>query len=157
MKPPPHEVRSGGFMPCPRTFSELYPVGPEGISPLLSHLSLDGGDGHDTHDVVGRAAARKVVNRLGDALQDGAVGVGAGEALDQLVADVAGLEVREHEHVGLTGDGGAGSLELGDGGDDGGVELQVAIDGELGSLLLAELYGLLDLLGDLAAGGAMVE
>ena len=54
----------------------------------------------------------------------------------------------------FTGDGGAGSLELGDGGDDGGVELQVAVDGELGSLLLAELHGLLDLLGDLATGGA---
>ena len=54
-----------------------------------------------------------VVDRLGDAPQDGAVGVGAGEALDQLVADVACLEVGEHEHVGLTGDGGAGSLELG--------------------------------------------
>lgn len=124
---------------------------------LLSHLSLDGGDGYDTHDVVGRAAARKVVDRLGDALQDGAVSVGAGEALDQLVADVAGLEIGEHKHVGLAGNGGAGGLELGDGGNDGGVELQVAIDGELGSLLLAELNGLLDLLGDLAAGGAMVE
>ncbi len=30
---------------------------PEGICTLLSHLSLDGGDGHDTHDVVSRAAA----------------------------------------------------------------------------------------------------
>ena len=84
----------------------------------------------------------------------GAVGVGAGEALDQLVADVAGLEVGEHEHVGLAGNGGAGSLELGDGGDNSGIELQVAVDGELGSLLLAELHSLLDLLGDLAASGA---
>ena len=67
---------------------------PERMCTLLSHLSLDGGDGHDTHDVVGRAAARKVVNRLGDALQDGAVSVGASEALDQLVADVAGLNVK---------------------------------------------------------------
>lgn len=106
----------------------------------------------------GRAAARKVVDRLGDALQDGAVSVGAGEALDQLVADVAGLEIGEHKHVGLAAIlEEPGGLELGDGGNDGGVELQVAIDGELGSLLLAELNGLLDLLGDLAAGGAMVE
>lgn len=38
---------------------------PEGICPLLSHLSLDGGDGHDTHDVVSERRATDVV-RLGE-------------------------------------------------------------------------------------------
>ena len=121
---------------------------------LLGHLSLNGGDGDDANDIAGGATAREVVDRLGDALEDGAVGLGATEALDELVADVAGLEVGEHEDVGVTRDLALGGLQLSDLGHNGGVELQVAVDGELGSLLLGKRRGLLDLLGGVAAGGS---
>ncbi len=43
------------------------------------------------------AAARKIVDRAGDALGNRAVGFGLGQALDQFVADVAGVEVREDQ------------------------------------------------------------
>ena len=101
---------------------------------------------------MGGAAAGQVVHRLGDALQDGAVGLGLTEALHQLVADVAGSEVREHQHVCRPGNRRIGGLELGHLGNDGGIELQVSVDSDLGCLLLAEGNGFLHLLGGIAAG-----
>ena len=50
-----------------------------------------------------------------------------------------------------SGDAGAGELQLTDGGGDGGVELHLAVDGQLGSQLLGDLGGL----GGEAHGGAL--
>ncbi len=55
-------------------------------------------------------AARQVAHRLGEALEERAVGLGAGEALHELVADVAALQVGEHEGVRLAGHRRAGRL-----------------------------------------------
>ncbi len=74
-------------------------------------MSLDAGDGDDADDVICGAAARKIVHRSGEALRDGAVSVSAGEALDQLVADVAGVDVGEDEDVRLSRNGEPGAFE----------------------------------------------
>ena len=71
---------------------------------------LAGGDGDHLVDVVDGAAAAEVVDRAGDALEDGAYGLGLTDPLDDLLGDVADFQGREDEHVGLAGDGGAGGL-----------------------------------------------
>ncbi len=90
---------------------------------MLSRLRLHGGDGDGVNDVLGLAAARKVVGGLVQALQDRADGGRAGEAFGQLVGDVAGLQVWEDEDVGAARDRGAGRLRLADRGDERGVGL----------------------------------
>ena len=58
---------------------------------------LEEGYADRSHDVLGGAAAGEVVHRLGEALEVGADRVRAAEALGDLVADVAGVEVGEME------------------------------------------------------------
>lgn len=83
----------------------------------------------DSQDnVVDCAAARKVGNREVETLEDGAGDMEAGDLLEGLVEDVAGIEVGDDEDIGVTGDGGIGELFLGDGGIDGGVELHFAVE-----------------------------
>ena len=122
---------------------------------LLCHLCLDSGDCDDAHDILCGAAAGQIVHRLCDALEDRAIGLGASEALDKLVADVAGLEIREDEDIGMSCNLGARCLELSHGRDEGSVELQVAVEGKLGVLLLGKLRCLLDLRRDVALCGAL--
>ena len=72
-----------------------------------------------------------------------AVGGALCEALDQLDGDVGGVEVREDEHVAAAGDLGAlADLLCGDGGVDGGVELELAVGGDVRAALVDELDGL---------------
>ena len=105
-------------------------------SPSL--LRLDARDGHDAVDVVGGATTRKVVHGSGYSLRHRTVRLRLREALHQLVADVARIEVGEHEHVGLAGNRRARRLRRTHLGDDRGVELQFAVERELGSELLRD-------------------
>jgi hypothetical protein len=100
-----------------------------------------GDDGHLVH-FLGVAAAGEVVDGGVQALQDGAVGSEAAQALGYLIADVAGLDLREDEGVGIAGDLGAGELQLADHRGNGGVELHLAVHGELGDEGLALLAGI---------------
>ena len=95
---------------------------------MTERSGLAGSDQAHLVDLVSVAATGQVIDGRGQALQDGAVSVGAGEALDQLVADVAGLEVGEDQDVGVAGNLGLRSLEVCHGLDERGVKLQVAVD-----------------------------
>ena len=55
-----------------------------------------GDDGHGV-DLLGVAAAGEVVDGSVQAQQDGAVGVEAAQALGDLIADVAGVDVGEDD------------------------------------------------------------
>src|SRR3989339_276591 len=68
-------------------------VGPSG--------ALEGGDRRHVHDVLHAAAAGQVVDALGHPLQHRTHGLGSGQALDQFIADVAGVQVREDQDVGF--------------------------------------------------------
>lgn len=70
-------------------------------------------DGHFV-DLVGIAAPAQVVDGRVQALEDGAVGFIAAQALCNLIADVAGLDAREDEGIGIARDLGAGELQLAD-------------------------------------------
>ena len=110
----------------------------------MQALGLNGGDGDHADDVGGRAAARQVVHRGGDALQHGSDCLGAAQTLGDLVADVAGVEVGEDKHVGLASDRGVLCLGGRDAGNHRGVELQLAVDLQVGG----KLAGLGGCLGD---------
>ena len=69
----------------------------------------------------------RVIDGRVQALQDGAVGLKAAESLGDLVADVASLDAREDEGVGIARDLGAGELQLADDRGDRGVELPLAV------------------------------
>ena len=77
-------------------------------------------DGHLV-DFLGVAAAGQVVDGRVQTLQDRAVGRKAAQTLRDLVADVAGLDAREDEGIGVTRDRGAGELQLADDRGDGSV------------------------------------
>ncbi len=88
-------------------------------------------DGRGRDDVLDARAAREIAHRSRESLQDRADGGRAAEVLGQLVGDVAGVEVREDEHVRAPGDG-AQFFQLlrGDGGAERRVGLQLAVDRE---------------------------
>ena len=70
---------------------------------LLRVHGLAGGDGYHVVDVFYGAAAREVVYRTGDTLEDGADGDGVAQALDELIGDVTHFEAGEYQHVGVAG------------------------------------------------------
>src|SRR3954464_16083802 len=73
-------------------------------------------DGHGDHavDVVRVATARQIVGGPSEALKDRADGPRSSKPLGDLVADIAGLEVREHEYVRSAGDLGFGHFPKSD-------------------------------------------
>ena len=73
-------------------------------------LCLTGCDGHFSNNVIIRAAAGQVVQRLCQALKHRTVGTGTRQTLDQFVSNITGIQVREDQHICLTADGTAGSL-----------------------------------------------
>ena len=66
------------------------------------------------------------------ALEQGAEGRPAAEALRDFITDVAGFKGGEHEHVRVPGDRAPGRLEPGDFGLDGGVQLEFAVYEQIG-------------------------
>src|SRR5688500_5761575 len=77
---------------CVRNLSQGYPGRWRKwfLTPFLGAREHDRGGGDN---VVHARAAREVADRLREALQDGAHGARAGEALRQLVGDVARVEI----------------------------------------------------------------
>ena len=107
----------------------------------LRFPGLDGGHGDGVHDVHHRAAARKVVAGAGQALEDGEARRAA-EALGDLVADVAGLQVGKDEDVRASRNRAPLRLDRGDGGDERGVELEFAVEREAGREFMRARRGL---------------
>ena len=56
-----------------------------------------------SNDIVYAGTARQVTDRSGEALQNRADCLRTGKLLGQLVADIAGIQIRENKHIGLTG------------------------------------------------------
>ena len=82
-----------------------------------------------------------------EALQEGTDRAHAAQVLAELVADVAGVEVRKHEDIGLARDiARALDLERGDPRHDGGIRLELAVDRELRGPRADDLHGAADLL-----------
>src|SRR3989475_10607862 len=92
-----------------------WPSTPTITTPLLSFFrvnriplplpGLENGDRRSVHNIIGCRAARQVRDGLGQPLQDRTERGPAAQPLDQLVADVSGVEIRKNQHVGTTGGG----------------------------------------------------
>lgn len=104
--------------------------------------SLEGSDSGEVVDVHGGASAGEVVDSTVKTLQDRTDGGSTTDALCDLVGDVAHLEVGEDKDIGVTGHLTTGSLELSDGGIEGGIDLELAVDLQLGSDLAGVLHSL---------------
>jgi hypothetical protein len=75
------------------------------LSALFARLRLYGCNRNGVNYVLGFAAAREIVGRLIQALQDRANGGCTSEPLCEFVSYVARLQVWKDEHVGATRDG----------------------------------------------------
>ncbi len=78
---------------------------------------------------------------FGQTLEDRSHRARAAHAFRDLVADVAGVEVGEDQHVGPSGDRRARRLRSGDGRGQSGVELELAIDIEAWIALASDVEG----------------
>ena len=107
-------------------------------------LGFDGGERNRVDDVLHQRATAQIVHRLVESLQDRADGHGAGGALHGLVADVARIEVGEHEHRDTAGYGIAGCLDLGHIRRPCGIELDWAHKRQVRVLLTHDRRGLDD-------------
>ena len=88
------------------------------------------------------ASAAEVIDRRSDTLENRSYGVRAGEALNEFVADVSSLEIREDEHVCFAGNRAARSFGSSDGFDECSVGLQFTIQSQLRRHLFGELGSL---------------
>ena len=113
-----------------------------------------GDDGHGV-DLLGVAAAGEVVDRGVQTQQNGSIGVKAAQALGNLITNVARINVGENKGVGIAGHGRAGELELAHGGGDGGVELHLAVDGQVGGGSLGLGAGVAHLVHSVTLAGAL--
>ena len=66
---------------------------------LLGVLCLASCDSYHVVDVIYRATTREVVYRTGNTLEDRTDSDGTTQALNELVADVTNLEVRNYQYV----------------------------------------------------------
>src|SRR5450830_1634054 len=119
-----------------------------------STLGLHGRDRNHVVHIVGAATARQIVGRLVQALQQRADGDGAAHAFGQLVADIARVQVREHQHVRAAIHHGILDFSLGNLGHDGRIELHVAIDGQQRTLGLDPVRGRMHLVDGRVVGAA---
>lgn len=95
-------------------------------------MSLNARDGDDAIDIISIATTRKIVDRRGNTLCDRAICFSFCKSLHELIADVASIEIREHEHIRMTGNGGAWCFRAADLRNDSGIELKLAIESEFG-------------------------
>ena len=92
-------------LPNPRTRFKVPLSGVAESRPLfLKYLRKRRGDDRHGVDLLGIAAAGEVVDRRVQAEQDRAVGIKRAEALGDLVADVAGVDVGEDKGIGVAAD-----------------------------------------------------
>ena len=99
---------------------------------MLRLDGLDRGDRDDIDNIFRRAAAREIIGWASEALQDWPDGGCASRAFDEFVRDVAGVEIGEYQHIGAAGNRRAGRLGGTDGGHDGSIGLQFAVNQKLG-------------------------
>jgi len=71
-----------------------------GVEELIIH-GLNAHDRRDTQHVVSVGSARNISGRPVQSQQDLAVGVGSGEVAGQLAGDIARVQVRKNEHIGV--------------------------------------------------------
>lgn len=92
----------------------------------------DGGDTCAVDDVIGGASAGNVHERPAESLCQRSDGSCAGETLGGFVDAVAAVQIGEHKHVAVPGDFGIRRFFCGDFRKNGGVELKLAFDCEIG-------------------------
>ena len=91
------------------------------------------------------ASAGKVIDLCIQTKKNGAVSFELTHALCDLVSDIACIDIREDEGVGITCNIGAGLLLLADTRGNSSIELQLAVDRDIGVLSLCLLGCILDL------------
>ena len=118
---------------------------------LLSVLCLASCDSYHVVDVIYRATTRKIVNRTGNTLKDRTDSDGTTQTLNELVADVTNLEVRNYQYVSLTSYVRTWSLLGSYLRNEGCISLKLTIEVKLWELLLSNSYGILYLVNDINA------
>src|SRR5260370_28402451 len=108
-------------------------------------MTLERGDDGGSVNIGGGAAARKIVGRTGEALQEWSQRNCAAQPFYKLVSDVAGGEIRKDERVGAPGNARAGSFEMADALYQSSIRLQLAVDFEKRLAPSHELESLTDL------------
>ena len=92
----------------------------------------------NAYDILGDAAAGKVIDRSSDTLGNRAVSLSLCKSLNELVADVAGVKVGEYKNVSLSGYVAAGSLGGAYGRNHSGVSLKLAVQKDVRAKLLSD-------------------
>ncbi len=118
-------------------------------------LLLAGSDQAELVDLIGIAAAGKVVDRCVQTLKDRAVCIVAADTLCELMTDICGLEVREDEDVCTACNLGILALDLGNIHGNSSIELQLAVDVKLRSLLLGDNGSIMAELDSAALAGSL--
>ena len=90
-------------------------------------LCLNCRDGNNTNDILGDAASGEVVDRSCDTLRNRAVSLCLGKTLNELVADVTCVKIREYKYVSLACNVAARSLRSTYGRNHSGVCLKLAV------------------------------
>ena len=111
------------------------------LSAIFQAYSLVAGDDDSLVDVLGATAAREVVDRTCETLEDRAHSLGTGKTLHEFVGDVAHFKTREHEHIRLSGNGAARSLAETHRWHNSGISLKLAVDSKSGIGLACKLSG----------------
>ncbi len=85
------------------------------------------GHRYDVYYVLAAATARKIVDGLIEALADRTYRLYAREPLNEFIADVSRLKIGEYQYVGFACDSAARCFEVGDGGNERSVGLELAV------------------------------
>src|SRR5690606_28468787 len=96
-------------------------------------------------DVLHTAPTREIVGRFIESLQEWSDSSRVGQAFRELITDVRRVEVGKHQHVRFTGDQRPRLFVSRHLWDDGGVELYVAVYGQIGPAFPQLCSGLPDL------------
>ena len=108
---------------------------------LVELDGLDGDGGGGAEDGFEAGGAGDLGGGTGEAEDDLAVGLGAGEVLEQLEGNVGGIQVGEDQDIGGQAGLGAGELDFSGGGVDGHIGLQLAFDVDFEELSAGLLAG----------------
>ena len=85
------------------------------------------------------APAAEVIHWPGQPLENGAHGLSPAKAGHELVGNVAGIKIWKYQNIGPARHHAAGRLRRADSRDEGGVSLQLAVDGKIRTALPDEL------------------
>ena len=110
-----------------------------GSGTLLCADSLVAGNDDGLINLIDIAAARKIVDRSSNTLEDWTYSGAASETLNKLVADIACLKAWEYEGVAMASDGAALGLAGANTRNDSGIGLEFAINLEIASTTLSTI------------------